>query len=54
LHLHGFLWLQGNTHLSTVLTDIQKDDQSRVSATSDGVHRQYIYRGSFRNESPFL
>ena len=28
LHLHGLLWLQGNMHLSSLLTDIQKEDQA--------------------------
>lgn len=27
LHLHGLLWLQGNMHLSSLLGDVQKDDQ---------------------------
>ncbi|KAJ2899375.1 hypothetical protein MKZ38_003082 [Zalerion maritima] len=28
LHLHGLLWLQGNMHLSSLLTDIQREDQA--------------------------
>ena len=28
LHLHGLLWLQGNMHLSSILKDLQKEDQA--------------------------
>ena len=28
LHLHGLLWLKGNMHLSSLLGDIQKEDQA--------------------------
>ncbi|KAL8299186.1 hypothetical protein RB594_008452 [Gaeumannomyces avenae] len=28
LHLHGLLWLQGNMQLSTLLSDVQMDDQA--------------------------
>lgn len=28
LHLHGLLWLQGNMHLSSLLVDVQREDQA--------------------------
>ncbi|KAF5121993.1 hypothetical protein E5D57_012465 [Metarhizium anisopliae] len=28
LHLHGILWLQGNMHLSSILKDVQGEDQA--------------------------
>jgi len=28
LHLHGLLWLQGNMHLSSTLSDVQDEDQA--------------------------
>jgi hypothetical protein len=28
LHLHGLLWLQGNMHLSSILKDVQEEDQA--------------------------
>ncbi|PVH91911.1 hypothetical protein DM02DRAFT_544847 [Periconia macrospinosa] len=28
LHVHGLLWLQGNMHLSSLLTDIQRENQA--------------------------
>ena len=28
LHLHGLLWLQGNMHLSSILTDARREDQA--------------------------
>lgn len=28
LHLHGLLWLQGNMHLTSVLKDVQGEDQA--------------------------
>ena len=27
LHLHGLLWLEGNMHLSSILGDMEGDDQ---------------------------
>ena len=34
LHLHGLLWLQGNMHLSSILKDVQGDDQGSTTGKS--------------------
>ncbi|EJT68997.1 hypothetical protein GGTG_13394 [Gaeumannomyces tritici R3-111a-1] len=28
LHLHGLIWLQGNMHLSTLMSDVRREDQA--------------------------
>ncbi|EJT68919.1 hypothetical protein GGTG_13511 [Gaeumannomyces tritici R3-111a-1] len=51
LHLHGLLWLQGNTHLSTLLTDIRKEDQAayreRVMEYVDSVFTEDLDEEAF-------
>lgn len=51
LHLHGLLWLQGNMHLSSLMTDVQRGDKGVYrERVVDYIDRQRLYRGQSRNQ----